>query len=169
MRRTVQGDQIDERFRSNHDPGCVHSAVASKPFKARGSLYQQSHILIALHELEQLWGVLERLFNCDVEFVRYQLGNPVDVSEGHPHHSTHITHRRFCLEDVERSDLGHRIFAIKIPYVVNHLVSPALAKINVDIGHRYSVRIEESFEKQIEFHWIDISDSEGVGNKGTSG
>ena len=54
--------------------------------------------------------------------------------------------------------------AIFILHIVHHLVAALLAKINIEIRHRYTFRVEEALEDKSKAQRIEIGDVEGPGD-----
>jgi hypothetical protein len=65
----------------------------------------------------------------------------------------------------ERDDLRDTVLAVFFRHVRNHFVAPLDAEIGIDVGHRDAVRIEESFEEQIEPDRIEVGDLQRVGDQ----
>ncbi len=64
----------------------------------------------------------------------------------------------------ERHDLGHVLPSVLLRDVVDDLAAPRLAEVDVDVGHRDPLRVEESLEEQVVAEGIDVRDAQGPGD-----
>src|SRR5688500_4364084 len=60
------------------------------------------------------------------------------------------------------------VLAIALLYIVDHLIAPVLAEIDIEVRHGHAVRVEEALEQELEAQWIKIGDSERIGHQRTS-
>ena len=157
-----QGNQIDQWFRGDHDPGSVHTTVPRLPLEASCRLHQGTDVIVAIDQFPELRRFHESLCDGDVEVVRYELGDPIHVTEGHSHDPAHVTHCGLGLEDIEGGDLRNRFFSIKLSNVFNDFFTPSLTEIDVDIRHRNPLWIEKPFKEEIVLQGIDIGDAQRV-------
>src|SRR5262249_28845704 len=106
-------------------------------------------------------GLLEAYGSCWV--LRHELGEFVDLSQRHFEHTADIAQHAARKKGTEGDNLRNFIHAIAAADVSNHFVPPFLAEIDVEIRHRYAVRIEKAFEQEPEPQGIEIGDRQGVG------
>src|SRR3546814_20325558 len=52
--------------------------------------------------------------------------------------------------------------------VADHLVAPGFAEIDVEVGHRHALGVEEPLEQQAQLQWIEIGDRQRPGDERTS-
>src|SRR5690606_25251103 len=62
-------------------------------------------------------------------------------------------------------DLRNLLAAIFALDVTDDLFASILTEVDIEVGHRYALGIEEAFEQQREPQWIDIGDGERIGNE----
>ncbi len=55
--------------------------------------------------------------------------------------------------------------AVALAHISNHLVAPVLAEVDVEVGHRHALRIQEALEQKPEADGIEIGDGERVGDE----
>ena len=55
--------------------------------------------------------------------------------------------------------------AVALLHVADHLVAPVLAEVDVEVGHRHALGIEEALEQQAEADRIEIGDGERIGDE----
>src|SRR5439155_17731853 len=69
-----------------------------------------------------------------------------------------------CSSDLGR-DLRDRLRPVLLLHVLDHPVSPALAEVDVEVGHRYALRIQEALEQEVVAQGIQVGDAERVGDQ----
>ena len=55
--------------------------------------------------------------------------------------------------------------AVALAHIGDHLVAPVLAEIDVEVGHRHALGVEEALEQQAEADRIEIGDGERLGDE----
>ena len=85
-----------------------------------------------------------------------------------PDGAADVPDRGLGFESSERGDLRDPVGAVFIFDILNDLGPAADAKIDVDIGHRLALGIEETFEQQDMADRIEIGDAQRVSHQ-TSG
>ena len=96
--------------------------------------------------------------------VRHQLAQPVDLAVGHAEHPADIAQHGAGLQFAEGDDLRHPVAAVFLLDVADHLVAPVLAEIDVEIGHRHPLGVEEPLEQQAEAQRVEIGDRQRPGD-----
>ncbi len=61
--------------------------------------------------------------------------------------------------------MGDAVRTIALAHIGDHLVAAVLAEIDVEIGHRHALGIEEALEQQAEADRIEIGDGERIGDQ----
>ena len=105
-----------------------------------------------------------RLVEPDPELVRDGLRDPVDVAVGVAQDAADVADRRPGEHRAERDDLGDVVVAVLAGDVGDDLVAPAVLEVDVDVGHRHPVGVEEALERQLVVDRVDRRDAEGVGD-----
>ena len=111
----------------------------------------------------------ERLVERHVERRRNLLGDAVDVRVRHVHHAADVADDGLGLHRAERDDLRDVLASVLLGDVGDHLAAAPLAEVDVDIGQRHALGIEEALENQVVVERIDVGDSEGPGGKAAGG
>ena len=150
--------------RDHHATG-VFTGVAHYPFQAAGHVDEVFDLLILLVELGQLGLGLERLGQRHAGIRRNELGDAIDKTVGVTQHPAHVPHHRLGRHAAEGDDLRHRLPAIHVGNVLDHLVAPIHAEVDVEVGHGYPLGVEETFEQQVKFQRVEVGDLEGVGHQ----
>ena len=79
--------------------------------------------------------------------VGHELADAIDLAVGHLEHASDVAQHRARLKLAEGDDLRHPVAAIALLHVADHLVAPVLAEIDVEVGHRHALGIEEALEQ----------------------
>ena len=79
-----------------------------------------------------------------------------------PEHAGHILDRCAGLHRAEGDDLAHAGPAVALADVLDHLAPALEAEVDVDVGHRHALGIEEPLEQQVELERADVGDAERV-------
>ena len=65
----------------------------------------------------------------------------------------------------EGDDLGDVLAAVLLRDVLDDLAAAALAEVDVDIGQRHALGVEEALEDQVVLDRIDVGDAQAVGDE----
>jgi len=93
-----------------------------------------------------------------------ELGEAVDLAIAHLQHAPGILENGARLELSEGDDLCDGIAAVFLLDVADHLAAPRFAEIDIEIGHRHALGIEEAFEQQAELERIEPGDRQRPGD-----
>ncbi len=107
---------------------------------------------------------LERLGELDAQLVRDRLRDPVDLAVAEAHDPPDVADRRPGEHRAERDDLGDVVLAVLAADVVDDLVPALVLEVDVDVGHRHAVRVEEPLERQAVVERVDRRDAQRVGH-----
>ena len=97
--------------------------------------------------------------------LRHQLAELVDLPVGHLQHAADVAQHAARLQGAEGDDLRHLVAAVALLHVADHLVAAVLAEVDVEVGHRHALGIEEALEQQPEADRIEIGDGQRVGDQ----
>ncbi len=97
--------------------------------------------------------------------LRHQLAQLVDLAIGHLQHAADVAQHAARLQRAESDDLRYAIAAVTLLHVADDFVAAILAEIDIEVGHRYALRIEEALEQQPEANRIEISDGQRIGHE----
>ncbi len=54
---------------------------------------------------------------------------------------------------------------VPLPHVFEHLVTPIVGEVHVDVRHGDTLRVEESFKEEVVFDRVDVGDAGEVGDE----
>ena len=148
FRIAIHRHQFGERPVADHDAGRMRRGVAVQPFElhrdVEGALHHRLGIARGLQA--RLLGNRLRQRHGRRRIVRHQLGELVDLPVGHFEHAADVAQHAARLQRSEGDDLRDLIAAVAALHVVDHLVAPLLAEVDVEVRHRHALRIEEALE-----------------------
>src|SRR3970282_1615501 len=65
----------------------------------------------------------------------------------------------------EGDDLRDAVGPVTALHILDHPVAPVLAEIDVEVGHRDALRIEEALEQQVVAQGVEIGDAERISDR----
>ena len=147
-RVAVERDQLLQRPVADHDARGMGRGVAVKALELQRDVDQAGDRLVVRPRLLELRFALDGLAQVDRvrRVVGDELAQPVHLGIGHLQHAPHVAQGGTRLQLAEGDDLGHVIPAVLGLDVADDLVAPVLAEIDVEIGHRYALGVEEALE-----------------------
>ena len=161
-RALVERRVLGDRLRRDDDAGRVHRRVAGHALEPPRDAQQLLDLRVVLLHLPQRLALLERLVQRHVERRRNLLRHLVDVGERHLEHAAHVPHHGLRLHRPERDDLRHVLAAVLPGDVLDDLAAPPLAEVDVDIGQRDALGVEEALEDEVEVDRVDVGDAQAV-------
>ena len=174
----ADGHVLVERARRDDDAGGVNPGVARETFELHRVVEELAVPLLLLPdfarivlprrvELAHFRNPLDRFLDREREvgMVRNQLGEIIGLGRSEAEGSAHILDGRAGFQGSEGDDLADRIASVLLPDVLDDFAAPLEAEVDVDVGHRHALRVEEALEQQIELERADIGDAERVGDE----
>ena len=166
-RIAVERDELGQRAVADHHAGRVGRAVARQAFQLHGEVDQPLDLGIDV--------VLALEFGYAVERARqgpgigrvvgHHLGEPVDLAVAHLQDAPGVAQHRARLELAEGDDLSDVIVPVLLLDIADHLAAAGFAEVDVEVGHRHALGIEEAFEQQAQPDRIEIGDRQRPGDE----
>ena len=97
---------------------------------------------------------------------RHQLCHRIHSSIRHTHHPTHIANGRTGRQGAEGDDLCHMVRAVFAGHIVDHLLPPFVAKVNIKVRHRHPLRVQKPLKQQVVLHGVNICNADTIGGNG---
>ena len=158
---------IPERTLADDDAGGVLAGVAREPFELLRDLDELARNRILFDAQRELGLDLERLGDgvhlpLHLGVRRDQAGQRLGLVGRHAHRASHVFDHAARLELVERRDLSHRLAAVFFADVVDDLVAAIHAEVDVEVGHRDALGVQEALEEQAVRDGVEIGDAHRV-------
>ena len=135
------------------------SRKSLEPHRHLDKVVRLGFIIVRRSEL----GILrERLSERDAELLRNHLRDPVHIRVAHVERASDIAQYGPRLQSTEGHDLHHVVLSVLAHNIVNDLLPSLGAEVNIDIGHRNTLGVQETLEHQIVRHRVDLRDIEHV-------
>jgi hypothetical protein len=165
-RIAVERDQLGERAIANHDAGGVGGRVPGETLQLLGKIEQAANVVVVGVFAPELGHALQRAGERPGigRVVGDKLRQPVDLAVAHLQHTAGILQHRARLQLTEGDDLGDLVAAVFLLDVADHLAPPRFAEVDVEVGHRHALGIEEAFEQQAELERIEVGDGQRPGD-----
>ncbi len=164
VRGPLERHQLGQRLAADHDAGGVRGGVAGDALELAREPDQLRDLRVGVVHLLELRRHDQGLVELDPELVGDGLGDPVDLAVAHAQHAADVADRRPGQHRAEGDDLGDVVLAVLAADVVDDLVPPLVLEVDVDVGHRHAVGVEEPLERQAVVDGVDRGDPEGVGH-----
>ena len=138
--------------------------VAGHPLDLPGHVHQLLDPLVPVVEVPQARGQHQRLVQGHLNIKGHLLGDVIHLGIGEVEHPPHVTDGGLGLHGAEGDDLHHMVLAVLPGYVVDDLLAPPDAEININIGHSHPLRIQKPFEDQAVLDGVYICNPQTVGH-----
>ena len=150
-------------------PAAWTDAWRASPSKLAGVVEEPPGAVAGAIRLGDLRDLLDRLLDPDrlrrAGGVGDQLGDAVGLGERQLEHAAHVADGRLRLHRPEGDDLRDRLVAVLLLHVLDDLAPAVVAEVDVDVGHRDPLGVEEALEDQAVAQRVEVGDAEGVGHE----
>ena len=170
-----QRDVVDDRLGAHDHAGRVHAGLPDQALDAAGGVDDLLDVRVGVVQRAHLAGfavplvvVVEDAGQRDVlahHRGRHRLGDPVADRVREAQHPGRVLDRGLGLDRAERGDLRDLVLAPPLGHVADDLAAPALVEVDVDIGHRDALGVEEPFEDQPVRDRVEVGDAHRVGDQ----
>ena len=142
----------------------MHTDVAREAFEWLGQADDFLRFFLILEALFKRRFVLERARQCPRvgRVMRDEFGQPIAVGIRHVQNPTDVAHHRFRTKSTKGRNLRDRCHAVSLLHVVNHLVAPVLAKVNIKVRHGDALRVQKSLEQQRILERIKVGNQQRI-------
>ena len=171
LRREADRDVVAERPGRDHDAGGVHGGVPRQPLDACAEVEHLADPLVLARQGRQLrraGGSLGQR-RGHARAGGDQLRAAVHLALLDPQRSGYVPECGAGLQGPERDDLTDRFTAVALAHVLDDLAAPLEAEVEVDIGHRDPLGVQEPLEQEVEFERVDLGDAQRVSDERARG
>ena len=147
-------------------PACMPT-LRTRPSSLPPNSSSSLHLVLVLLALGEQRLHLARVLERDqlARLHRDQLRHLVAEVVAEIEHAAAVAHHGARRHGAEGGDLRHAVLAVLAPHVVDHPVAPVLAEVDVEVGHRHALRVEEALEQQVVLERVEVGDAERVGDQ----
>src|SRR5207302_3650929 len=101
----------------------------------------------------------------DTDLVRDHPRDAISVAIAQAHDAADVADNAFCLQLSKGDDLRDAPLAVFLSHVSEDFAAASLTKIDIDVGRRDAIGIEEALKQKPELERIDVSNPEHIGNE----
>ena len=162
-------DDVDQRLARHDDAGGVHAPLALQVLEPDGGVEDGLRLGIRLDERAEL----ARLFESRVLPVehalerhvlahhrrRHRLGEALPHAEREAEHAAGVLQRLLGLDGAVRDDLGDALVAVLLGDVLDHLAAATVVEVDVEVGHRDAIGVEEALEDEAVLQRVEVGDA----------
>src|SRR5829696_2924435 len=163
----IERDKFFEWPVAYHHTSCVGGGVTIQTLELHADFEHcpNSGVLVALFLQTRLavYGLLQRHRVCGI--VGNELAQTINLAIRHLQHATDVATDGPRLQLSESYDLRNAVLAVFLLHIADDFIAAVLAKVDVEVGHRNPLRVEEPFEEQIKPQRIEIGNCQRVSDK----
>ncbi|OPZ56407.1 MAG: hypothetical protein BWY91_00398 [bacterium ADurb.BinA028] len=166
-------DEVGQRLAGHDDPGCVHTPLALEALQAERGGDDLTGLRVLFVDLAEVGGLgipgmgrvedARQRHRLAHDVGRHDLGQPVAHGEGVAHDPGGVLDGLLGLDGAVGDDLGDPVLAIGVGDVADDLAPPTLVEVDVEVGHRRPLGVEEALEQQPVDDRVEVGDAHGVG------
>ena len=174
LRALHDRDDVGERVGAHDDRTRMHTPLACQALQAERVLDDLVRVGVLLVELTELRGLgvalvllVEDAVDRDVlahDRRGQRLGELLTDLEVLAENARGVLQGLLGLNRAVGDDLADAVLAVLALDVGDDLVAPAFVKVDVEVGHRDSLGVEESLENQAVLEGVELGDLQGVGH-----
>ncbi|MNS76001.1 hypothetical protein D3C72_1095340 [compost metagenome] len=143
----------------------MFTGVTRDTFQLARHVDQRFHLFVSFVDFRQLRFRFKGFRQRHTWIGWHQFGDAIDKTVRMAEHAAHVADNRFRRHRTKGNNLRYRVTTVHVRDVLNHLVAFLHAEVNVEVGHRNTFRVKETFKQQVEFQRIEVGDFERVGDK----
>ena len=159
-----QRAEVRQRRRRDHHAAGVLAGVAGEVFQLPRQVDQVADVVLVAVAVDQFLrrglaaAFAHRVLQRHAQDVGDKLGHAVDQAVREAEHAAGIAHHRLGRHRAVGDDLADAVAAVLARDVVDHLVAPVHAEVDVEVGHRHAFRVEEALEQQAVRQRVQVGD-----------
>ena len=161
----AERDNVHEHGVADDDPGGVGALVALQAFEHFGVGHDLLGVGIVLEGLLELGVGVLGFGEGHAGLFGNHLGEFVAVAQGDFEDAADVADDGFGSKSAEGDDLGALLGAVFAFDVFDDFAAAGLTEVDVEVGRRYAVGVEEAFEDEVEAEGVDGGDAESVGDE----
>ena len=144
----------------------VGAGVARHPLQGPGDVDELMHLVVRVVGLFELRGDVQRLLQGHLGVGGDHLAQAVHLGVGQAQHAAHVPHRKARGHGAKGDDLADVVRAVLAGHIVDDLLPPLVAEVDVKVQHGDALRVEEPLKDQVVLERVDARDAQRVGAQG---
>ena len=142
----------------------MHGGMPRKSLQLSTHVNEIMDLLVLLIELTHFRILFKGKLQRDIQLLRHHLGNLIHEIIGHIHYAAHVADHTPRRQRTEGHDLYNLFRAVFPAHVIDDLLPSLKAKVNIDIRHGHTLRIQKTLKEQLIPDWIDVGDLQAIGD-----
>ena len=164
VRRLLEGHELGQGLAADDHAGGMGGGVAGHALELPGEVDDALDPRVGVVLAAQVGADLEGLLEPDPQLVGDGLGDPVDVAIAVAEDPADVPDGGPGEHRPEGDDLGDMVLAVLPGDVGDDLVAAVVLEVDVDVGHRHPVGVQEALEGQLVGDRVDRRDAQRVGH-----
>ncbi|MPM27380.1 hypothetical protein SDC9_73890 [bioreactor metagenome] len=167
-----QRDDVHDRLGRHDHPAGVHAPLPLQPLQAHRGVDDLAHLRLGVVQRAELLAlqvalvaVVEQLLQRDVlahHRVGHRLGDLVAQRVRLAQHPAGVLDRLLGLDGAVRDDRADLVGAVLVGDVLDHVAAAPVVEVDVEVGHRDALGVEEALEDQAVLDRVQLGDVQGV-------
>ena len=159
------GDEIRDVLVGDDHTAGVLAGVSNHSLDDAALVVDRSGDGIFVHLGGQFGGFFHGILQRDVQLVGDHLGQLIGLGIFDLVDPGEVADDHLRAEGAEGDDVGDAVFPVFIADVGHHLIPPAHAEVDVEVGWRDALKVEHALKKQAEAERVDVGDFENIGDE----
>ena len=144
----------------------MHTLAAREAFKPASCVDDARGVGVGLVHLAEIRVALDGAVDRGLWVVAHELGDALAFPYGKAQHTRRVVDGVFGLELAVGDHVRDALVAVDLAAVLDHVQTPAVVEVHVDIGHLGALRREEALEDEVVFQRVKGGDVKCVGDDG---
>ena len=159
---------VPNRSLADHDAGGVHARVPRQVLERLRRIEQLVRLAVLLVRGLEARLLLERIADrhaLPADRLRNHRRDQTCFARRHPHDAPNVAHDAAALELMEGGDLADARLPVFVAHVLNDAVALIHAEVDVEVGHRHALGVQESLEQKPVCDRVQVGDAKRPRNQ----
>ena len=157
---TIQRHKVRQRGGRDDQTTGVLAGVTRQSFELPRERHDGAHVLLLVLTPFERRLLAQRAIEGHLRIEGNEFGELVDETIGETQHATDVAHHRFGRHGAVGDDLCHLVTTVARGHVFYDFIAAVHAEVDVEIGHRHALGIEETLEQKIVFERVEFGNAE---------
>lgn len=147
------------RFRSDDNSTGMNSELTDRSFHLDSSIDDFPIFIFIFIGFLEFYRFFESFFELYSWTSRDELRKVIHLLEGDTEGTTRILYSRACGQSTKCTHLSNMVSSVFLTHIREDFFTTSIREVDIDIRHRDTRRIQESFKEESISEWINIGDS----------
>ena len=170
VRRRHHRNGFDERVAGNERAAGVNAGLANGAVESFRKIEgADDERVVGVFFFPKLRAFRHCRIHCDFRLRGNEFREAICFRERQIQHACDVFNRHARSHTPESYNVRDVILPVFLRNPFENFAAPFVVEVNIDIGHRNTIRIQKALEKQIVFHRVYPGDSEAIGDNASGG